>query len=126
MTDPFARLGAFIARKRMFVLIVWAVIAIACGGLLAPKAGGVLKAGGIGAPNSESDTADKLAEREFGQSVVNNVSIVFQSDTLTVNDQAYKDAVTDATDRLTKLDGVRSVTTFQNIGGVNLPNTSFV
>ena len=86
MTDPFARLGAWMARNRAIVLIAWAVIVVACAVLFASKAGGVLKAGGIGAPGSESDVADRIAEREFGASVVNNVLIVFRSDTQTVDD----------------------------------------
>ena len=63
MTDPFARLGSWMARYRAFVLIAWAVVAIVCAVMFAPRAGGVLKAGGIGAPGSESDVADRTAER---------------------------------------------------------------
>src|SRR3990170_4711305 len=120
MTDPFARLGAWMARYRVAVLIVWAVVAIVCAVLFAPKTAGVQKAGGIGAPGSESDIADRTAEREFGASVVNNISIVFQSATLTVDDPESAAEVQAVSARVAAIDEVGSVISFYNLGDPSL------
>ena len=120
MTDPFARLGAWMARYRAAVLIAWAVVTIVCAVLFAPRTAGVLKAGGIGAPGSESDIADRTAEREFGASVVNNISIVFQSATLTVDDPEYAAEVQAVSDRVAAIDEVGSVVSFYNLGDPSL------
>ncbi|HYI16852.1 MAG TPA: MMPL family transporter [Thermomicrobiales bacterium] len=115
MTDPFARLGSWMARYRAFVLIAWAVVAIVCAVMFAPRAGGVLKAGGIGAPGSESDVADRTAEREFGASVLNNISIVFRSDTLTVDDPNFAAEVQAVSDQLSAIEEVGNVISFYNL-----------
>jgi len=120
MTDPFARLGSWMARKRAYVLIVWAIVAVVCAVVFAPLAGGVLKAGGIGAPGSESDIADRTAEAEFGASVVNNISIVFQSDTLTVDDPNFAAEVQAVSEKLVQVEDVKSVISFYNIGDPSL------
>ena len=63
--DPFARFGAFIYRARWFVLAAWLVV-LGVGGALAPKANGVLKAGGIEVPGSDSAIASKILANQLG------------------------------------------------------------
>src|SRR6478752_240314 len=87
--DSFARLGAFVYRRRKAVLIAWAAV-FAVGGALASQTNGVLKAGGIQAIGSQSELASRYLESEFHASSLNNVVIVFHSGTLRVTDMHYE------------------------------------
>ena len=115
--DPFARFGAFIYRSRWYVLAAWLVV-LGIGGALAPKANGVLKAGGIEVPGSDSAIASRILANEFDVSALNNVAIVFRSHTLKVGDAAYRDQVKAAARRVRRAKGVTKVITFY---GTRLP-----
>ncbi len=120
MNDPFARYGAFIYRTRWMVLAIWLVILVVCGALFAPKAGSVLKAGGIEDPDSEAAEATRILEEEFNNSALNNAVIVYQSDELTVDDPVYRDAVVSNAEAIAEVEGVSSVVTFYTIGDPTL------
>lgn len=111
LTDPLARFGAFIYRRRWWVLGTWIVVLLVCAPL-AGKANGVLKAGGIEVPHSDSAVASSILANEFDVSALNNVAVVFRSSTLKVGDPAYKAQVQAAARRVARADGVTRVVTY--------------
>jgi uncharacterized membrane protein YdfJ with MMPL/SSD domain len=115
-TDPLARFGAFVYRKRWFVLGAWVVV-LAVGAVLAPKANGVLKSGGVQAIGSDSEVASGIIDREFGVSALNNVAVVFRSPTLNVGDQEYRTQVEAATKRIERAKGVERVVSYYSTYG---------
>ncbi|HEX4929945.1 MAG TPA: hypothetical protein VFV62_04480, partial [Gaiellaceae bacterium] len=80
-TDPFARLGAFVYRFRWYVLAAWLLVLVVCGPF-AGKAADALQSGGIEAPGSDSSVAADLLSSEFDVSALNNIAVVFDSDSL--------------------------------------------
>lgn len=111
MTDPFARWGLFVYRHRRLVVVAW-LIALAVCGVFAPKAGDVLKSGGIEVPGSDSAVGSVTLADEFSTSALNNVAVVFRSDSLTVDDSAYRTQVDQAAKRVAAADGVTNVVTY--------------
>ena len=111
MTDPFARFGAFIYRNRWRVLLAWLVVLVVCGAF-APKASDVLRAGGIEAPGSDSAVGSVILADEFKVSALNNAAVVFRSDSLTVDDPAFRAEVDRAAKRVAAADGVTGVVTY--------------
>jgi uncharacterized membrane protein YdfJ with MMPL/SSD domain len=111
MTDPFARFGAFIYRSRWIVLGAWLVVLVVCAPL-AGKANGVLKAGGIEVPHSDSGVAASILANEFDVSALNNVAVVFRSSSLKVGDAAFRAQVESAERHVTRAKGVTRVVTY--------------
>jgi uncharacterized membrane protein YdfJ with MMPL/SSD domain len=111
MNDPFARFGAFVFRRRWWVLGAWVVVLLICAPL-AGKANGVLKAGGIEVPGSGSKTAASILSKQFKVSALNNAAIVFHSDTLKVGSSEFKSQVKAAAARVRKAKGVTNVVTY--------------
>jgi len=107
-TDPFARWGAYIYRVRWFVLAAWLLVLVVCGPL-AGKAADALQAGGIEAPGSDSSVAAGLLSDEFDVSALNNVAVVFRSDSLTVDDDEYEAQIEAAAKRVRGAEGVTRV-----------------
>ena len=93
------------------VLGTWLVVLVACAPL-AGKANGVLKAGGIEAPHSDSGVAASILATEFDVSALNNVAVVFRSRTLKVGEPAYKAQVQAAARRVEHAKGVTRVVTY--------------
>ncbi len=112
MTDPFARLGAFMVRWRWVVLAVWLVLLVVVGGFLAPKAPKAVKGGGFIDPDSESAKAAAILDGQFNASTFTSAVVVFHSSSATVDDPGFKGQVTRAADSLSNVRGVRSVQTF--------------
>ena len=110
-SDPFGRLGAFVYRRRRWVLGIWVVALLACAPL-AGKANGILKAGGIEVPGSDSKQASAVLSKQFDVSALNNAAIVFHSDSLKVGNARFKAQIEDAADRVRKADGVTNVVTY--------------
>jgi uncharacterized membrane protein YdfJ with MMPL/SSD domain len=115
--DPFARLGAFVYRARWWIVVGWLVV-LGIGGALAPKANGVLKAGGIEVPGSDSATASKLLAEDFDVSALNNVAVVFRAPHLRVGWGTYHTQVTHAAQAARDAKGVTRVVTYY---GTRLP-----
>jgi RND superfamily putative drug exporter len=111
-SDSFARLGLLLVRFRWPVLATWIAVLVVAGGLLAPRAPKALKGGGFIDSDSESATAATLLDREFNASTFNNAVVVFRSTTETIDDPDFKDQVSAASDRLTRVPGVRQVQTY--------------
>ncbi|HEV8462205.1 MAG TPA: MMPL family transporter [Gaiellaceae bacterium] len=110
-TDPFARLGGFIYRRRKWVLGIWLVALLVCAPL-AGKANGILKAGGIEVPGSGSKDAAQILSSKFKVSALNNAAIVFHSDNLKVGDARFKSQVKAAAARVRNAEGVTNVVTY--------------
>lgn len=110
--DPFARLGAFMARFRWVVLILWIAILPIAGALGASKAAGVLRGGGFVVPNSASAKAATTLGQEFGGSNTSNAIVVFRSETLTIDDPTFRTEATAALTRIKALEGVRAVVSY--------------
>ena len=108
MTDPFARWGAYVYRVRWFVLAAWLLVLVVCGPL-AGKAADALQAGGIEAPGSDSSVAADLLSSEFDVSALNNIAVVFRSESLTVDDDEYEAQVEAAAKRVRGAEGVTRV-----------------
>ena len=111
MTDPFYRWGGFVYRRRKWILGIWIVVLLVCLPF-AGKANSVLKAGGIEAQGSGSDEASTILSRDFKVSALNNAAIVFHSDSLHVDDKAFKSQVKAAAKRIGKAKGVTGVVTY--------------
>ena len=107
-----AALGPFLAARRWWVLGFWIVVLAAIGATLAPRADSVLKGGGYTAGGSDSVLADRDLDQHFNSSATRNVTVVFHFDASTVDATDFVQQVTDASDRLQKVDRVRSVQTF--------------
>jgi uncharacterized membrane protein YdfJ with MMPL/SSD domain len=107
-TDPFARLGAFVYRFRWYVLAAWLLVLVVCGPF-AGKAADALQAGGIESPGSDSSVAADLLSNEFDVSALNNVAVVFRSDSLTIEDDEYEAQVEAAEQRVRGAEGVTRV-----------------
>jgi putative drug exporter of the RND superfamily len=116
MNDPFARLGVAMVRWRWVVLGLWLVVLIVAGGLLAPKTPKAVKGGGFIDPDSESARAAAILDKEFNSSTFTSAVAVFRSATQTVDDPSFKDQVTQAADRLSRVERVREVQTFYSHG----------
>jgi putative drug exporter of the RND superfamily len=110
--DPFAALGAFIVRFRWVVVAVWAVALILAGAFLAPRVPRALQGGGFLVPGSESTRAAEAIDREFDSANRNTLTVVFHSDTLSVDVPAFRNAAQEADRRLASLPGVRSIDSF--------------
>ena len=113
LTDPFARLGAFIYRFRWIVLGAWLVVLAVCGAF-APKAADALKAGGVEDPDSDSAVAARILANEFDVSALNNVAVVFRSKSMKVDNDAYEEQVEAAADRVSRAEGVTNVVNYSS------------
>lgn len=116
MGDPFARLGATMVRHRWLVAVVWLVLVVGAFVFLVPKASSVVKGGGYAVPGSDSLKASEILDTKFDQSARNTAVVVFHSDAQTVDDAGYRDQVIAATEELSTIEGIRSITTFFNSG----------
>jgi RND superfamily putative drug exporter len=111
MTDPFARYGYFIARRRWVVLIVWLLI-LPAAGAIGSHAVPLLQSGGFVAVNSQSDRAAQILQKDFHADSGNIITAVLHSKSLTVSDPAFKKQVNLAAQRLRSVTRVKSVLTF--------------
>lgn len=110
-TDRFARLGAFVYRRKWWVLGFWIAVLVVSAPL-AGKANGVLKSGGVEVPGSDSAEASQVLSKQFDVSALNNAAIVFHSDSMKIGDARFKRQVEDAADRVKKAEGVTNVITY--------------
>jgi RND superfamily putative drug exporter len=115
-SDPFGRFGAAMVRWRWVVLAVWLVALVVVGGFLAPKAPKAVKGGGFIDPDSESAKAAAILDSQFNASTFTSAVVVFHSSASAVDDPAFKDQVTRASDSLARVKGVRSVQSFYSTG----------
>ena len=120
MRDPFALLSDAMYRFRWFVLAFWLVLVSVAGPIFAASATDYLKGDGISIPGTASDQADRLLSSDFDLGSQNTLAVVFHSSTGTVDDAAFKDAVTKATADITAISGVTKMTTFYSSNQASL------
>ena len=120
MNDPFARLGALMARFRWVVLVLWIAVMPLAGALGASKAAGVLRGGGFIVPDSASANAAATLGQEFGGSNTSNAIVVFRSATRTIDDPVFRDEATAALKRIAAVEGVRAVVSYFDTNSPNL------
>ncbi len=114
MTDRFAQFGALMVRFRWVVLVFWIVVIGIAAALLAPQASSVTKGGGFTVEGTDSASARHILAEELGASTVDTAFVVFHSETLTVQDPAFRAEVETAAERISSVENVNSVLTFYN------------
>jgi RND superfamily putative drug exporter len=108
----FLEFGRRIYRWRWPIVAAWALLALASLPL-APTLPHVLKAGGYGDPDLESERAGELLSRSLGWQN-GTLVVVFHSDTLTTDDPRFVAAATTAIASLPGTPGVGAITPFTN------------
>jgi trehalose monomycolate/heme transporter len=109
----FEAWGRAVHRRRWLVLAI-ALVAVAAAAAWGTGVFRALQPGGaIGTPGSQSDHAGQLASRTFGGE--GDVIVLYRSTDRTVDDPAYRDAVTRSLAALPRRD-VRSVATYWSAG----------
>lgn len=107
----FESFGRFVYRHRWPAIVIWAIVSLVALPL-APSLPGVLKAGGYGDPQLESQHAsDVLGDALGWQS--STLVVLFHSDALTTDDPRFAAAANRAVAHLTGIPGVGTITTFQ-------------
>src|SRR5215216_5607265 len=105
----FEALGRLTYRRRRWVVgLALAVIAFA--GVWGTGVFGAMTGGGFEDPDSESSRAAEVAARDLGRSSADIIAL-YRSPDLTVDDPAFREAVTSTLDALPK-DGVAATTTY--------------
>ncbi|MEU6414383.1 MMPL family transporter [Microbispora sp. NPDC046933] len=97
----FTAIGRFSARRRFWVFVA-AVLFVIIGGVWGSGAGGILGGGaGLDNPYGESSQANRILADTLGRNVA-DVVVVYESDTMTVDDPRFRQSVEQATARLPK------------------------
>jgi trehalose monomycolate/heme transporter len=104
----FEALGRVTYRRRRWVVVA-AVAFLAFAGVWGTQVFGSLEGGGFEAPDAESTKAAELAAAELGREG-SDVVVLYSSDDLTVDDPAFRDAVTGTIAALPDDAVVRAVT----------------
>src|SRR6185312_690611 len=112
MKDPFASLANLMHRWRWFVPVFWILLLLGPGPFFARTAADQLKGGGLSVPGTESHTADSLLADEFDLGSQSTLVAVFHSSGSTVDDAAFRNAVTEAESELKSISGIKAVTTY--------------
>src|SRR5712692_2089698 len=107
----FLRFGRFVYRRRWQIVVAWALLALASLPL-APTLPAVLKAGGYGDAQLESQRAFDLLARILGWKG-NTLVAVFHSDTLATDDPRFVAAADDAVASLPGTPGIGEISTFE-------------
>ncbi|MCL6589099.1 MAG: MMPL family transporter [Firmicutes bacterium] len=91
VTDRLTRLGQWLVRHRVIVLITWLLLLLA-GIYFSPQVERVLQ-GAIELSGSQSELVSQVLQKEFGNRYNNELVLVFYSPTRTAGDDAYREAV---------------------------------
>src|SRR5438876_263183 len=91
---PFERLGAFVYRRRWWVIAAWAAVLLAAVPF-APRAGDPLQAGGFTLDDLESARTRAVLARELGETP-SALAVVYHSDELAAGSQAFEAAAASA------------------------------
>jgi RND superfamily putative drug exporter len=92
---PLGRLGRYTSSHFRVVAIAWALVVVALGGL-APRVEHALSGAGWEATGSPSVKARHLIDRNFSGLSSSALQVVIHSDTRTVDDPAFRQAITSA------------------------------
>src|SRR5687767_15912080 len=104
----FEALGRVTYRRRRWVVAV-ALAFLVFAGVWGTQVFGALEGGGFEAPDAESTRAAELATAELGRTG-SDVVVLYSSADLTVDDPAFRDAVTGTLDALPDDEVVGAVT----------------
>lgn len=107
----FESFGRLVYRFRWSIVVAWALLALASLPL-APGLPGILKAGGYGDPELESERASALLAEKLGWQS-STLIVVFHSDALTVDDPRFLAATSRAEAALPSTPGVGQINTFR-------------
>jgi RND superfamily putative drug exporter len=107
----FESLGRFVHQRRRWVMAA-ALIFIAIASVWGTQVFGALQGGGFDDPKSDSSRAAKLIDDRFGPAA-GDLIVLYQSTSRTVDDPAFRDAVTGTLAKLPK-DQVLGATTYWN------------
>src|SRR4051794_20753877 len=113
----FEALGRVMYRRRRWVVAL-ALVLVAFAGVWGTGVFGRLTGAGFEDPDSESSTAAAVAAAELGRDAA-DVVVVYSSDDRTVDDPAFRDAVTGTLGAL-PADAVTATTTFWSSGAAAL------
>ena len=91
---PFERLGAFVYRRRWWVIAAWAAVLLAAVPF-APRAGDPLQAGGFTLDDLESARTRAVLARELGETP-SALAVVYHSDELAAGSQGFEAAAASA------------------------------
>ena len=91
---PLARLGRWSHSHRRQVFIIWGLLVIGLG-VFAPKLEGALSGAMWEVKGSESLAARDIIDEQFGGLSSQSAAVVIHSDTLTVDDPRFQQAITD-------------------------------
>jgi RND superfamily putative drug exporter len=105
---PIGRLGRYTATHFRTVAIAWALVAVVLG-VLAPRVENALSGAGWEATGSQSVAARKAIDKNFQGLSSSALMVVVHSDTKTVNDPAFQQAIASATSTLKADSRVKSV-----------------
>ncbi len=108
----FYWIGHFVYRHRRAVIITW-VVMLAVGAVFAPDIMSHLKAGGFSETDSEAAVGSRILEEELGLSP-SSLTIVFHSETLTVDESLFAKQVDAALTDITGMPQIHEVITFFN------------
>ncbi len=114
----FAWLGHYVFRHRFVVIGVWVAL-LAIGAIFAPQITTSLKSGGYAEQESEAALGSKLLEEELGLSP-SSLTVVFRSESLTVDDIAFRQEMESALADLEEMEEVGDVVTFFNSGDLHM------
>ncbi len=106
--SSFYRFGLFLARYRWPVVIGWLVL-IGIGFGLASSFHDQLSSPNFATTGSESEQAGEILNERFASTFTEQTLLVFDSDTLTVDDPAYQAAIDAAVADMSAQDGVAVV-----------------
>src|SRR3712207_1656164 len=116
----FEALGRVMYRRRRWVVAA-ALAFVVFAGVWGTGVFGSLTGGGFEDPGSESSKAAEVADRTFGRNFP-DVVVLYRSDDATVDDPAFRTAVTDSLDALPS-GLVDATTTFWSTGAPALVST---
>ena len=107
-SSSFYRFGLLLAHRRWPVVVVWAVLII-IGGILAGRFHDSLSSPTFTTTGSESAQAAQLLDERFDSTFTEQTLLVFESETLTVDDPAYQQVIISAVASMSAEEGVAVV-----------------
>jgi RND superfamily putative drug exporter len=109
MDGLFGRYLDGLLDRRWVVVAIWLAVGLLAAGLLAPRAGSVVKSIGFTAPGSDSQLAADALQKDFSFSSLDTTAVVLRSPSLTADGSEFKIQVALANTWLRSQGGVRQV-----------------
>jgi RND superfamily putative drug exporter len=116
----FTHLGRITARFAPLIVATWLLAVIGASLVLVPRFTSALTGPPLQVRGSDSARAQEIISERFGEPFAEQDLVVFTSASLTTDDPAFRDVVTDALDRIRPLPGVVSITSPYDPGAETL------